>query len=496
MAVETFTPQVSVILAKNIRRTNGVSSRYAGIGGRIDLTPYLGENGGVDTTKSITDPMGAFQITLADRMHPGSLDSLYGVVEPMDHVEIRMAREPHKYGGKLPIIMRGFVTNVSHREVMDAGGKPQRVVVVSGNDYGKAFNNVQIFWLKEYVIGKNLLTQYKFYEAFGSKSGSGSGGFKYTPAEFVRKVSLVVNEHLANVWFSSIDAVAGQINVDATVTSGAVLDISVSASTGPLWNFMANNADLAWNELFIEDREDGTYLVYRAKPYMNPYTHAPILQFDHPAIIDGDVVLQDNDIVSLTVSRTDADVANFFWADVVLNNLLGNNNSIMAASTTEAAADDTIFDGDYENNSPNVYGDRIMRVVSRHGYTDMEHTGRKKEAEQKQADNSFRELAKKKRVALRDMNRDNVVLESGTIEFKGDERAKVGKYLGYNRNRRESNSGMIGANCYVTQVAHSFRPFRSYTTNVKFIRGDGYLARTSLESSPYAAEGRRGPYDE
>ena len=71
-------------------------------------------------------------------------DSLYALVEPMDLIEIRIARESHKNSHKdLPIVMRGFVSEIRRDETMGPDGKASRRVIISGQDYGKL---LQIFF--------------------------------------------------------------------------------------------------------------------------------------------------------------------------------------------------------------------------------------------------------------------------------------------------------------------------------------------------------------
>jgi hypothetical protein len=98
MTVQVFSPQISVILRKNIGRatvagTIAASQRFQGTARTLDLTPYLGETGAVVVSKNVRDAMGTWSVTLADDLAPGQLESLYGVIEPMDVVEIRMARD-------------------------------------------------------------------------------------------------------------------------------------------------------------------------------------------------------------------------------------------------------------------------------------------------------------------------------------------------------------------------------------------------------------------
>ena len=136
---KVYNPKISVKVLKNVARTTTdggqpVSERFKGANRVIELSPWLSESSGVRLSKSTREPAGGFSITLADRIHPDDLDSLYGLLEPMDLVEIRMAHEPHKVSnpGELPIVMRGFISDVTRSEGIGNNGAPQRHVVISG----------------------------------------------------------------------------------------------------------------------------------------------------------------------------------------------------------------------------------------------------------------------------------------------------------------------------------------------------------------------------
>ena len=94
-----------------------------------------------------------------------------------------------------------------------------------------------------------------------------------------------------------------------------------------------------------------------------------------------------------------------------------------------------------------------------------------------------------RRSVLQEMNRDNVVLESGSMTLKGNERLRIGTYLNLKR-------GSLESKYYLTGVTQQFSPFSEFTTAVTFIRGTGFLERSKAEASPYLAEGRSGPYNE
>ena len=101
----SFDPKVEVRLIKAGTRTAVVeglpvsTDRYGNLTG-IDLTPFLGEGGGVQIAKSVREEAGAFSLTMIDRPYNGRqwMESLYGLIEPMDMVEIRMAHNPADYG--------------------------------------------------------------------------------------------------------------------------------------------------------------------------------------------------------------------------------------------------------------------------------------------------------------------------------------------------------------------------------------------------------------
>ena len=143
-------PGLSVILKKNVGRstlTTGVpvSDRFSGIQKTIDLSPFIGDHGGVRVSKSVRSAAGNFVVELTDMIKIDAQDSIYGLVEPMDVIEIRMAGDAYKTP-TMPIMMRGFVSNVRRTMHMTDRG-PERKVIITGLDYGKIWQILQIFWI-------------------------------------------------------------------------------------------------------------------------------------------------------------------------------------------------------------------------------------------------------------------------------------------------------------------------------------------------------------
>ena len=489
MPVSTYKPNIVVWVTKNVHRINGVSTRVQSESVEFDLVPYLGEGGEVTVTKSIYQPMGVWNIVIVDKVPEGSTDTVYALVEPFDFVEIHMARSPHEYqprdnrntpASRMPLLMRGFVREVRRVETMGSDGRPRRKVVISGNDVAAVFNFVQIYYLKAYSIGQGMLTLWRAYQQYGL------GKNPQTPEEFMRATLSMANEYLNGVFAVSLGNEAiPVIELDATVTEGVLNPFGIQPFEGALWNLMIREADTPWNELFVEDREDGmTYLVYRPSPFKDIDGNL-IQQGGVQAAQEIDVDI--SDVVALDASRSDHDVANFYWVSIPSVNLFGNTDLIAVGLQQD---DPTIYVTDHPNCDPNLYGDRRLQVEARHGFTGQTaDAGNLPKPEQLASDASFLDWARHRREILIEFNRDNVAFENGHMTLKGNERVRPGRYIKLRR-------GSLEAEYYAHSVTHSFTPFSHYLTHLEFSRGTGAIARSRMESSPYFGEGRKGPYDE
>jgi hypothetical protein len=291
MSVPVYDPQISVVLKKNIGRANvggdiAASTRFQGTARTIDLTPWLGDAGGVKTSKSVRQPAGMFSIVLADRMEDSERDSLYAAIEPMDVVEIRMARDISKYTGAftkhMPITMRGFVTSVRRSEIMTERG-PRRAVIVTGQDYGKILQINQIVYMPFGPTGNRLLTNMNLFANYGVTIDPDQDA-----SEFVTQiVEKVVNVFIANMaaGATSTGVALGitplqVIGVDAIVHNDIVSPVGTNQwPGGTVYDLLRYFGDVgAWNELNVEDREDAPYLVYRP----NPFKTSPVTGFRIP----------------------------------------------------------------------------------------------------------------------------------------------------------------------------------------------------------------------
>ena len=270
-------PRITVRLFKTISRNTvdgkaAASVRYSTKDDYVDLTPFLGEGSSVRTSKSVREPAGAFSIVLADKPYQSivslgawlgnsELESISGLVEPMDLVEIRMwgGVGPAPHARELPIIMRGFVSSISRSETMSDDGRPQRTVTITGHDFGKIWQMYQILYLSAYAEGAALLTTFGLFELFGITAQNAMPA-----AEFIKQiVEKVINPYLDKMLPDTWDGVPRMIQTGKSISvKHGVIGAGAQQQQGTLYDIMKRYGDVGiWNELYTEDREDGVHCV-------------------------------------------------------------------------------------------------------------------------------------------------------------------------------------------------------------------------------------------
>lgn len=474
--IPVFHPKASVTLTKVVRRTG--PSRLNREIRDIDLTGWLGELGGIVVHRALNSPV-AVTITLADRMSGVNEDTLYSLIEPQDTITVRMARMPHKYR-HLPVSARIFVDSVKRTETMGGDGKPVRAIVIQGSDIAsKALQIVEIFHKLNYKLGNALLAQFPLFEL----------GVKFdqmTAGSFVSEVVAIGNKWLASLsQKAAFYAVPLKINVDTSlVTKGKVGPYSIQPYQGNLWTFLQNWCDLAWNELILQDREDGPWLVYRPKPYRGldgkPTSLDPAMQKFRPEEIE----LDDSQVVKMDVERSDADVANYF-----------NVRAPQAEMLTRELLDPyylqhgSIFVEDqYPNAAYSIYGLKKLEAISGQLADEyLQHPDGLNPADKQEIGKFMGDWITWRRDELLRQNIDDALWEVGTMTVQGWETILPGVNIMLTR-------GALRASYYVDSVTHDFRPFSTYLCNVNVKRGTGFVERSKLEGSPYFAEGRKGAY--
>ena len=476
--IPTYHPKISVTLKKVQRRLGAERIAYLSESRikDIDLTGFLGDMGGISTSRAINQPSGTFSVTLADKLDAQSHDTLYASIEPMDMVVIRFARIQN---GELPIIMRGLVSHVSRDESMGQDGKPHRTITITGHDFGKFLQIMQISYLKEYIYGNYLVTNVPMYEAYGLWFGN------QTPSGFVKAImnSLVSGEEIPGKpapFLKSFFLKSGleawvQFDVDASVVGARVGPFGMTNYEGDVWTLMSNWCDLGWNELYIEDREDSAYLVYRPVPYYD--LAGDLIMAEDGAWHDEEERVDITEVEHLSLSRSDANVANFFQVDAPMSEIF-NLEFIKVQATQHGLS----MEVNNRNCSPDIYGIKKMNArTNQSAATDVDMSA--------QADRSIKpaQLAVlntwygKRLKQLRQIHENNVIYEEGSLTMRGNEAIKPGMYIILTRGSRASRF-------YVTGVSHQFTPFQTFRTTLQLTRGESYLNRINENGYPYLAE--------
>ncbi|MFM0385883.1 hypothetical protein [Paraburkholderia dipogonis] len=441
----------------------------------IDLTPFLGEVGGVRVTKSIREGAGAFQITFADKPYVSArgVDSVYALIEPQDMLEIRFRHnipsgqtrqsdaQTVSPGAKPPILMRAFVSGVRRDQVVGSDGKPQRTVTVRGLDYGKILKMLQIKYLPGYVVGEDYLSAFRLFERFGV-------GFQTSmkASDFVTQVITdVVNPFLQNMMPAS-STKPKAIQVDASVQNG-VVDVSGSQNQeGSVYELLKFYGDVGvWNELYVESREDGEHLVYRPSP-IKDLNGVPI-QVGAPYLAP--VQIPANDIIDLSAERTDDGVANYFWCSSPRWEMVDDNTGRLWAMTQGDRS--TVDLSTYQNSALSLYGLRPMQVQTNQGGNDVTTlTSGQDAATQSARSDSMVNWIVGRRAGLAAQNRDNVLFESGTARIRANEDVRPGCFV-------ELWQGDVSTVAYCSRVDFDFVFGVGMFQTLTLERGDGFIQR-------------------
>ncbi|MCY0856877.1 hypothetical protein [Cupriavidus sp. D39] len=423
---------------------------------------------------------------LADKIDLDIQDTLYALIEPMDAIEIYMAGSAYKKAPSgPPIMMRGFVSSVQRMEGMSADGKPSRMIVVSGQDYGKIMQILQIFNMPFGQDVASTVTSFPFFARFGFESRP------MTAEVFIGTVfDKVVNPYLATMRENPDGTTASTapllpIKTDIQSNGEQVSPFGVGGwSHGTMQGLITQFCDIGpWNEFFIEDREDAPYAVYRPNPFRDAATASLILPgAAAPAITD----VTRADVVTMTCERSDATVGNYYWVGSPRFSIVHGSVALAVAFQSSAkGGPKTVYVDDYGNVNPALYGTRKMEEATQMAGPDEQYNGNGLNGSAlEQSKLGQLDWITLRREQLIAQNRDNVVFETGSLHLKGNEAIRAGTYV-------RLNSGDMRHLYYVVSVTHDFAPFGNYFTTVAFERGTGFIDRTTRSakmSSPYWAE--------
>jgi hypothetical protein len=268
--------------------------------------------------------------------------------------------------------------------------------------------------------------------------------------------------------------------IDDTVPGQVAPQLAASMDSVSIWHLMDMFADRPWNELFVEDQEDGPHVVFRQAPYKDYDGDALILQ---GAKDPGEVSIDSAEVVSSSLQRSDGRVANFYWVPPGMTQM----DSAML-TTAAMLAQGYPIDLAHDANTPTIYGQRMMQAGTNLVPGDVaQPIVMLPKAAKDRAANATVTWAHARASQLMALNRDNVLFDEGSLVVMGRETLVAGKYLKLTR-------GDIESSMYIQSVAHQFLPLQGWSTHLRVIRGTGYRVRTTHPGQPWVVEGYRGPY--
>lgn len=481
--MKVYQPQCQVTLIKSRWRTQVAgqdgsgampanSSRYR-TDPIIDLTPFLSD-AGVRLQKSVREPAGAFSIGLTPRPHPDHLETLDMLIEPMDMVEIRMAHEPPKDGDDKndwpPVVMRGFVSSITKSESI-ANGNPQRSIMISGQDYGKIWQIMQIYYLNNSVMGDNIIGQLKFFQ-------------KWVPEGAVKMLTVLqfLDLLVSSVMAPYLEAITALDTRKGGMPKSIVLKSSIEGLVSPfgfsnasdmsLYQLLAQYVDIGpFNELYIEDV--GADVVMVARP--QPVWRSDGTLYSTSDALPETVEIGLGDVASTQLSRSDTGVYNIF--EVENSRVMWFNQEDYKLLSMDTTHGHPLRLAD-ENQQAKYFGERRLKVsTTLNNPALVEGDAKKKEGMPEDSGTMLSWLADR-RERLVQLNRDSSVLEKGSLRLKGNHKLRAGMRL------KVKHSSALTVSYYVPAVSHEFIPGSGFFTTAQVERGDGFVLSAGLETAP------------
>ena len=430
----------------------------------VDLTPFVRT---LNVRKNLYETAGHFEIQLL----PGKFDSMgqktpwYYRIAPMDYIEIRFTRD-HSLP-EIPIVMRGFVNTVGLSMAVDGNGAPQRIYTVQGSDMGKIFEISRIYYLKE-KTSDLVLIQLPGFVALKEKYGVQISG---TPSKIISNLFDIAQAQLALIQRTQ-SYVPSMKYLASSTLEGESNQFALSVADGSIWDMMNFFDNSPWNELITLDLEDAFYLVFRETPWKY-YPDGAYVQALDPTInsktLGDPVSVPANNILSLNLTRSDAEVKNYFFTYPTQNMIGGMTNfkvAVLQGVETEADMKTNPYMANYDDEDSGAYRFGFRRFENTSEYFEHHDLIRSKQ------------LAETLNLALVDAFRYNGAYETGDFTLKGNERLRPGVYMKFDYHTAvkagfEPEYYVVGINHSLTFIVNQ----EQWTTTVNVQRGTGYLQK-------------------
>ena len=460
-----------------------------------DITVNLGDVGSCTVRKNLYQPAGEFQLVFPDLPvtgwnssggeGPGEAvrESLYGLVNPLDKIVIWMRRWRDDCPTVEPWVpvLTGFVRSVGRDEQVGPDGRPQRQVVVAGQDCGAAFLMEQVSAFITYQndnIGGPLPSALTWLREYGLTSQT------QKVQDFMWEVGTYTTQ-------SIMEAVGFEFQKKFYVEKGTVLPHAAFSQEGTIWEMLYRHADGPWNEFFVRENRNmfpdmaekcpgpvgdihkkellDPELVFRPTPWLD-YDENPLPDVNMDSVTMWNIDIKH--VVALRAHRDDSELVNHVWIHTPVSS---------AAAFTQAVKNLGLVNADTRDK----YGDRIQQEATRLFPYDMANAPiNLPPGEQLAAENEVKTWVEERRnwmVLAQNRIHD---FERGSITMKGYPMMRVGDYFRLHR-------GDIVWHGYVTNIVHDFQPYKRYLTTMDYIRGSQIIKRRKTEN-PWDTERKTG----
>lgn len=418
-----------------------------GSGARNDITKWLGESCVINTSKGIFEPFGTFQITFLDKNwpRPGGDFSLYAKVGPMDAIVIRAA---HNGADEPKTIMRGFVTSVRRSEVMGDDGRPARRVTITGQDIGKLWTTLGLYFLPYPDDQMNVLSKLGPISKYVGDTQKGMTG-----NDFLGLMTFIMDTDLSGLIAKT------DLSMALTPAGEGVGDVGANviqaANDLTFYQFMASNLDVgALNELWMDDPGDGAVEV-RWRPLFSGPTG---------------LTIREDEIQALDCWRDDSRVSNWFWVWPRNAALVSNASSRAEALAVGHPPQDA---RQHFWCRKELFGFRKLEVESAMlppGW--VTHTDQPSVERYEAGKPGLTQWIAQQTQKLQDLNKDNTKLERCTAKLRGNEKLRPGQW-------HKIRKGDTTFKYYAVKVEHQVELYGGFFTTLHGERGEVWSGDTT-----------------
>jgi hypothetical protein len=493
---------------------------------------------GITVDRRLGQPAGVFSLTLLPKRLPAPWNtrSWDDVIAAMDFIEILIGVPPRN----LRLVMRGFVDTVNRARDLSSG-KPRHVIHVAGRDYGKLLLVTKLYFFD------SLNPRFSLFERFEAAAsalfgwsgnptppvtqtpkqnasrftpeqvmgllfhganptppttppaappptGSLTEGF-YRPGEreILAAMAVLNNAGIPPMTLNS-DAASQDPWEQNLGTWNPVLFQQGFAPLTDLWSLLRVYQHAPWRELYVRDTWTGPELVYRPAPWLD-FDGNPVQDVPNDPTLSGTLEtwdMDEHDIVSTSLSRSESDVRNFFFC--YPNGFQQFAQHVQRAPALTEGFTDSPFQGNpylvgvpgatdlaplndaYSFSDWRLYGFRPFEVPT--PYFDWDTGILLKELYPMLRAISAQGAEGARRLAQAFGHGDT--LESGHVSLKGDERVEIGHYV------RLWDPVVLGARYYIEGCRQTFHRGTTqdgsptegrFLTDLLVTRGRGWLVR-------------------